>query len=1190
MLSAFFGCSNLNITATDVPNLSGVTNTANMFASCTSLNGPANIGTWNMATVTDMRSMFHTASAFNQPIGTWNTGAVTLASTVFFNATSFNRPLGTWNTAAMTTMAGMFSGATAFNQPLGTWTLNAAVNLTTMLNNCGMDCANYSATLIGWRNNPATPNSRSLGATGRKFETNAVAARTFLDVTKAWTITGDALTTAFFADADGDGFGNAAVSINACSAPSGFVSNSTDCNDANPNVNPGAIEICNGIDDDCNGTIDPGFTCIAPFITTWRTDNPGTSNSTSITIPMFGTIHNYEVDWNNDGIYEQTGITGSVTHDFGVAGTYTVRLRGNFPNIFFNNGGDRQKLLDIPQWGGIAWTFMNSAFFGCSNLNISATDMPNLSGVADMRQIFRNCTTLNGPANIGTWNTANVTLMSNMFNNASSFNQPIGTWNTAKVISMDAMFQGASAFNQPLGTWNTAKVTTMAGMFSGASAFNQPIGTWTLNAAVNLTTMLDNCGMNCSNYSATLIGWSNNPLTPNSRSLGASGRKFETNAVAARTNLDITKAWTFLGDALVSPAFFADTDGDGFGNAAVSQCPCSGIPPVGFVADSTDCNDANAAIKPGATEICNGIDDDCDGSVDDGLFCPDAFITTWKTDNPGTSNSTSITIPTTGIGFNYDADWNNDGTFEQTGITGAVTHDFGVAGTYTIRIRGDVPKIFFANGGDCKKLLDINQWGGIAWTVMVGAFSGCSNLNISATDVPNLSGVTNMDQMFLGCTTLNGPANIGTWNMATVTNMRGMFDKASSFNQPIGSWNTAAVTDMSSMFFDAIAFNQPIGSWNTANVTNMNNMFFHAIAFNQPIGSWNTANVTNMSAMFRFASAFNQPIGTWTLNATVNLTSLLNDCGMDCTNYSATLIGWSNNPATPNGRTLGAAGDFGPGRKFETNAVAARTNLDIAKAWTIIGDGLVPTVFFADADGDGFGNAAITINACSQPSGFVSNSTDCNDANANVSPNATEICNGIDDNCNGIIDEGCTPLAVEFTSITATAKGSMNVINFSTATEKDVKEFAIERSIHNGTWEVIGTKAAIGGAFAAHYIFNDVDPMPLSYYRVRSIETSGKEQISKMVVVKRDGGKLVVNKVFPIPTTEGVTVDFSTSKISTLTVVIMDILGKVIKTETFKTVEGTNLMELNVSNLAQGAYILSLYDGETMVKQRIVKQ
>lgn len=53
-----------------------------------------------------------------------------------------------------------------------------------------------------------------------------------------------------------------------------------------------------------------------------------------------------------------------------------------------------------------------------------------------------------------------------------------------------------------------------------------------------------------------------------------------------------------------------------------------------------------------------------------------SFITTWKTDNTGTSNSTSITIPTTGSGYNYDVDWNNDGTFDQFGLTGSVTHDF----------------------------------------------------------------------------------------------------------------------------------------------------------------------------------------------------------------------------------------------------------------------------------------------------------------------------------------------------------------------------------------------------------------------------------------------------------------------------------------------------------------------------------
>jgi hypothetical protein len=110
------------------------------------------------------------------------------------------------------------------------------------------------------------------------------------------------------------------------------------------------------------------------------------------------------------------------------------------------------------------------------------------------------------------------------------------------------MFFQASAFNQNIGMWNTTAVTSMIQMFSGASAFNQNIGSWTLNPVVDLRFMLDNTGMDCNNYSATLLGWSANPSTPNGRTLGATGRQYGTNAVAARTNLTTTKGWTITGD------------------------------------------------------------------------------------------------------------------------------------------------------------------------------------------------------------------------------------------------------------------------------------------------------------------------------------------------------------------------------------------------------------------------------------------------------------------------------------------------------------------------------------------------------------------------------------------------------------------------------------------------------------------
>lgn len=66
------------------------------------------------------------------------------------------------------------------------------------------------------------------------------------------------------------------------------------------------------------------------------------------------------------------------------------------------------------------------------------------------------------------------------------------------------------------------------------------------------------------------------------------------------------------------------------------------------------------------------------------------------------------------------------------------------------------------------------------------------------------------------------------------------------------------------------------------------------------------------------------------------------------------------------------------------------------------------STWYIDSDNDGFGNPAIFILDCDQPSGYISDNTDCNDAAAAENPGAVEICgNNIDDNCDGRIDEDC---------------------------------------------------------------------------------------------------------------------------------------------------------------------------------------
>jgi len=83
-------------------------------------------------------------------------------------------------------------------------------------------------------------------------------------------------------------------------------------------------------------------------------------------------------------------------------------------------------------------------------------------------------------------------------------------------------------------------------------------------------------------------------------------------------------------DAADASTWYADDDGDGYGDASSPSVQC--YAPSGYVADSTDCDDLNATSYPGATEYCDGHDDDCDGSTDESDA---ADASTWYADGDG---------------------------------------------------------------------------------------------------------------------------------------------------------------------------------------------------------------------------------------------------------------------------------------------------------------------------------------------------------------------------------------------------------------------------------------------------------------------------------------------------------------------------------------------------------------------------
>lgn len=198
------------------------------------------------------------------------------------------------------------------------------------------------------------------------------------------------------------------------------------------------------------------------------------------------------------------------------------------------------------------------------------------------------------------------------------------------------------------------------------------------------------------------------------------------------------------------------------------------------------------------------------------------------------------------------------------------THTYATAGVKTVKVswyNSANVEFSFNNAGDRNKLLDVVKWGGANWTNLEGAFRGCTNLNASFTDVPNLADISSLAYMFDSASNFN--TDISLWDLSTINNTKYMFRNAAAFNQPIGTWNISSVVDTSHMFDGAISFNQDISTWDTSSIIFMSGMFFGATAFNQDISGWDISSATDLSEMFRAATVFNQNIGSWDVSSAV---------------------------------------------------------------------------------------------------------------------------------------------------------------------------------------------------------------------------------------------------------------------------------------------------------------------------------
>ena len=267
---------------------------------------------------------------------------------------------------------------------------------------------------------------------------------------------------------------------------------------------------------------DPYFTMLID------TEEAGSANDTMI-IPLTGSGYDFTVDWGDGTVESKSGTAPATQHTYSIPGQYVVKITGAFPRIYFNNSGDRQKLIEIQSWGDIVWESMNAAFYGCSNL-ISATGNLNLSLVANSNTMFSNCTNLVS-VDSSEWDTSNIMNMSFMFNQCSSLSAlDVSGWNTSSVTSMSNMFAGSSLLKIDLSSFNITSVTNITGMLLGCN----------INAAGTTT-----------NYDNTLVSWAAQLVNSGLSFHGGTSQYSVTGQTARNTLTGAPNNWTIDDGGLI---------------------------------------------------------------------------------------------------------------------------------------------------------------------------------------------------------------------------------------------------------------------------------------------------------------------------------------------------------------------------------------------------------------------------------------------------------------------------------------------------------------------------------------------------------------------------------------------------------------------------------------------------------------
>ena len=489
--------------------------------------------------------------------------------------------------------------------------------------------------------------------------------------------------TSYYADQDADGFGAGA---GAClCAPGGAftATTATDCDDTNAAVHPGAAEKCNGLDDVCNGTTDEGFgvgtTCAAGTgacersgLTVCTASGAGVACNATPGDPVAELCNG--IDDNCDGRTDegltapgcalQTGVCVGSKQACGGAGGWLACTAASYPSSYqavettcdgLDNDCDGQT-DEGPVGGGSCsagiGACQRAGTFACVAGAVACNAIPGAPSVETCNGLDDDC---NGTTDEGLTAPACDLQLGTCAGSRKLCGGAAG-WLACSAANYGANYQATETAcdgrdNDCDGMVDEGLAGPLCpnqnGVCSGATMSCGGVGGWLACTAANYGPAYqpgtetrcndldddcdgstdEGCDMDRDGVCTTAMTVVGTPAV-----CPAGGGDCDDTNAAVRPG--VTEVCNGRDDncngAVDEPnatgciVYYQDQDRDGYGNSGASACLCAPNATYSVLARG-DCNDLNAAISPGAIESCDGLDNDCDGSTDEGLtapFCP----------------------------------------------------------------------------------------------------------------------------------------------------------------------------------------------------------------------------------------------------------------------------------------------------------------------------------------------------------------------------------------------------------------------------------------------------------------------------------------------------------------------------------------------------------------------------------------